>query len=229
MDTFQSALGLYLRTEPENGDLGRIRQEYIERRCLRIWYQQGCPRVRAVARWSSPDERNSSAIPGWGEWDNTPIGDPPPVPFSPSVANTLTNAASGGGLREFSPNATAPYALAWNFGVQRELPWNLFLSASYVGNRVLHLPSMLNEINQLNPATLSALCPEPAPDATGHVTNPTCLLSPDNPSGPAWTGAPQQASLQSLGFPLAPAITCPANSNTPGLSQGPAYAPYATF
>jgi len=176
-----------------------------------------------------PTNGNNSAVPGWGEWDNTPIGDPPPVPFSPSVANTLTNAASGGGLREFSPNATAPYALAWNFGVQRELPWNLFLSASYVGNRVLHLPSMLNEINQLNPVTLSALCPNPAPDATGHVTNPTCLLSPDNPNGTAWTGTPQQAALQALGLPLAPAITCPANSHNPGLTQGAAYAPYATF
>jgi hypothetical protein len=176
-----------------------------------------------------PTNGNSSAVPGWGEWDNTPIGDPPPVPFSPTVANTLTNAASGGGLREFSPSAPAPYALAWNFGVQREMPWNMFLSASYVGNRVLHLPSMLNEINQLSPATINALCPNPAPDSTGHVTSPTCLLSPDNTVGTAWTGAPQQAALQALGFPLAPAITCPANSNNAGFSTGPLYGPYATF
>jgi Carboxypeptidase regulatory-like domain len=176
-----------------------------------------------------PTNGNNSAVPGWGEWDTTPIGNPPAVPFSPSVANTLTNAASGGGLREFSPSATAPYALSWNLGVQHELPWNLFLSASYVGNRILHLPSMLNEPNQVGPAALNALCPNPEPDATGHVTSPTCLLSPDNPNGTAWTGAPQQAALQAFGLPLAPAITCPLNSNNPGLSQPAAYAPYATF
>jgi hypothetical protein len=105
----------------------------------------------------------------------------------------------------------------------------MFFSASYVGNRILHLPSMLNEINQINPGTLNALCPNPAPDSTGHVTSPTCLLSPDNGIGTAWTGVPQQAALQGLGFPLAPSITCPATSNNPGLVAGALYAPYATF
>lgn len=176
-----------------------------------------------------PTNGNNSAIPGWGEWDNTPIAAPPAHPFSPTIANALTNATSGGGLREFAPNATAPYALTWNFGIQRELPWNLFLSTSYVGNRILHLPSMLNQLNQLNPTTISTLCPNPAPDSTGHVTTPTCLLSPDNPNGTAWTLPAQQAALQGLGFPLAPAVTCPATSNNPGLTQGAAYAPYASF
>jgi len=171
-----------------------------------------------------PANGNGSPVPGWGEWDTTPIGDPPALPFSSTVAN-----ASGNALHQFVPSAKAPYTQAWNFGVQRELPWNMFLSASYVGNRAIHLPGMLNPINQLSPANLQALCPNPAPNANGLATSPTCLLSSSNGIGTAWTGAPQQAALQALGLPLAPAITCPANSNNPGLSGGPFYAPYATF
>ena len=171
-----------------------------------------------------PANGNGSPVPGWGEWDNTPIASPPSLPFTPTIAN-----ASGSALHQFVPTAKAPYTQSWNFGVQRELPWNMFLSASYVGNRAIHLPSMMNPINQLSPANLQALCPDPAPDASGFATSPTCLLSPDNGIGTAWTGAAQQAALKALGLPLAPAINCPATSNNPGPSGGPYYAPYATF
>jgi hypothetical protein len=179
-----------------------------------------------------PANGNNSQLPGWGEWDNTPIANPPALPFGPTIAN-----ASGNALREFSrTKAVAPYSEAWNFGVQRELPWNIFLSASYVGNRAIHLPSLVNPINQLSPSLLSTLCPDPTPITNPSdpnytlVKNPTCLLSQDNPNGNAWTGSAQQTALQALGLPLAPAITCPATSNNPGLVQPqPFYAPYATF
>ena len=36
--------------------------------------------------------------------------------------------------------------------VQRELPWNVFVMAAYAGNRVIHLPSQNNRIDQMNPA-----------------------------------------------------------------------------
>jgi hypothetical protein len=181
-----------------------------------------------------PANGNGSAVPGWGEWDNTPIANPPALPFTPTVAN-----ASGNALHQFVPTAKPPTSEAWNIGVQRELPWNTFLSASYVGNREIHLPGMLNPINQLSPTMLSTLCPDPTPITNltdpnyGKTISANCLLSPDNvvSAGPgtAWTGAPQQAALQALGYPLAPAITCPATSNNPGLVQGASYAPYATF
>jgi len=38
-------------------------------------------------------------------------------------------------------------------------PWNMFLSASYVGNRGIHLPSQLNPYNQMNPSLLSLCTP----------------------------------------------------------------------
>jgi hypothetical protein len=180
-----------------------------------------------------PANGNGSAIPGWGEWDNTPIANPPALAFTPTVGN-----ASGSALREFVPTAKAPTSEAWNVGIQRELRWNMFITASYVGNRELHLPSLLNPINQLSPTMLSTLCPDPTPITNssdpnfGKVISPTCLLSSDNVvgggPGTAWTSAPQQAALQALGVPLAPGVNCPANSNNPGAFPS-YYAPYATF
>ncbi len=180
-----------------------------------------------------PANGNGTDIPGWGEWDATPVGNPPALPFTPTVAN-----ASSSALHEFVPTARAPTSEAWNAGVQRELPWNMFLSVSYVGNRELHLPGMLNPINQLSPTMLSTLCPDPEPITDtndpnyGKVTSPNCLLSADNVlgggPGTAWTAAPQQAALQALGVPLAPGVNCPATSNNPGPFPS-YYAPYATF
>jgi len=39
--------------------------------------------------------------------------------------------------------------------LQRELPWQLFVQAAWVGNREVHLPSRLNPINQLDPSYLA--------------------------------------------------------------------------
>jgi hypothetical protein len=49
---------------------------------------------------------------------------------------------------------TAPYDQAWSIGVQRELPWDMFMTASYVGNRAIHLPTTLELSNQPNPSVL---------------------------------------------------------------------------
>jgi hypothetical protein len=48
----------------------------------------------------------------------------------------------------------APSDTAWSFSVQRELPWNMFLTAAYVGNRAVHLPATLELSNQPNPSVL---------------------------------------------------------------------------
>ena len=39
--------------------------------------------------------------------------------------------------------------------MQRELPYNMRVQAAWVGNRVIHLPSQNNEIDQMNPSYLS--------------------------------------------------------------------------
>jgi hypothetical protein len=102
-----------------------------------------------------------SAVPGYGSWDANPLPLPQTTAFSPTIGN-------GGVIFNFPykgrqhapllPNGpsvgTAPYDTAWNFSVQRQLPWNMFMTASYVGNRAIHLPATLELSNQPNPEVL---------------------------------------------------------------------------
>jgi len=95
--------------------------------------------------------RNSSGgnVPGVGSWDTNPLPLPQPTPFSPSIGN-------GGVIFAFNPekDGRSPYLSAWNAGVQRELPWKVFLTANYVGNRAIHLPTTLSLTNQPYPSVL---------------------------------------------------------------------------
>jgi len=156
-----------------------------------------------------------SNIPHYGQWDGNPLAIPPSTAFDPTLFN------STGVLHQFSRDpGKYPYSQAWNAGIQRELPYNLFLSVAYIGNRVVHLPSMLNPINQTNPAFLQQFCPSADP------SDPGCLMSPGSANF-SWTSAASQAALQSAGFSSA-SVTCPATSNNPGLS-GTFFTPYVNF
>lgn len=91
----------------------------------------------------------SSAV---GQWDTgSPIlPNPQATPFSTGLgAGTQIEAFDG------KKDGYAPYAQQWNVNYQRELPYNLFLTAAWLGNRVIHLPSQLNPINQLDPKYLA--------------------------------------------------------------------------
>jgi hypothetical protein len=129
-----------------------------------------------------------SNIPRYGEWDGNPLAVPVAGPFDPTSYNGT------GVLRQFSQNpGKYPYTQTWNAGIQRELPWTTLLSVSYVGNRQLHMPSMLNPINQTGGAYLGQFC------ASANPSDPNCLMSPGS-SNFAWTSAASQAALKSLGF-----------------------------
>ena len=70
---------------------------------------------------------------------------PQPTPFSPSLG-------VGTQINDFSKNdGFAPYSEQWNVNVQRRIPYDMFVTAAWVGNRVIHLPSQLNTPNQLDP------------------------------------------------------------------------------
>jgi Carboxypeptidase regulatory-like domain len=85
----------------------------------------------------------------FGSWDTNIIPALNPTPFNPGLgAGTQINA--------FSQNdGYAPYTQQWNINLQRQMPWNIFLNAAYAANHIIHLPSQLNHINQLNPNYLS--------------------------------------------------------------------------
>lgn len=123
---------------------------------------------------------NTNPVPAFGNWDTRNIPVPPPTPFTPGLADGFgiifgLNKNQGG----------LPYVYNYNIGVQRELRYNTLLSVSYVGNRGLHLPSILNNPDQLTPALLNSLCPNNAPN---------CVL------GQAWTSPAAQAVLQSMHY-----------------------------
>jgi hypothetical protein len=81
----------------------------------------------------------------YGSWDTNIMPNPSPTPLNPSLG-------VGTQINDFSKNdGYAPYSQQWNVNVQREMPWNTFVTAAWVGNRVIHLPSQLNTPNQLDP------------------------------------------------------------------------------
>ncbi|TCK72739.1 TonB-dependent receptor [Acidipila rosea] len=87
--------------------------------------------------------RNSSGTntPAFGSWDANQLIAPPPTPFSPSLGvGTQIDAFSRTGIN-------TPYSQQWNVNLQRELPWQTFLTVAWIGNREIHLPSQLNRIN----------------------------------------------------------------------------------
>ena len=93
---------------------------------------------------------NNSTVPGYGSWDPpTAIPANVPVSLSPTIGNTKN-------VHEFYRGAgLAPYIQTWNVGLQHQFPWQILTTATYVGNRAIHLPAGLNPVNALDPSYLS--------------------------------------------------------------------------
>lgn len=96
--------------------------------------------------------RNSTGTtsPAFGSWDTNSQPLPAPVPFNPTIGNAAA-------IDAFDPktDGRAPYDVVWSIGVQRELPFNILMTAAYTGNRGDFLPGQLNPINQITPASLA--------------------------------------------------------------------------
>jgi len=93
--------------------------------------------------------RNSSGGPSssYGSWDDPAniMPNPTATPFSPSLgAGLQINALA-------KSDGWAPYAQQWNVNLQRQLGWSTLITAAWVANHVIHLPSQNNQINQMNP------------------------------------------------------------------------------
>lgn len=89
-------------------------------------------------------------VSSYGSWDSHIMPNPAPTPFNPGLG------VGGPQIDVFSKNdGYAPYSQEWNVNVQRELPYNMFATLAYMGNREIHLPSQLNSLNQLDPKYLS--------------------------------------------------------------------------
>jgi len=119
-------------------------------------------------------------IPGFGQWDTTPLPSPPKPPFTPDFFNTNST-------NEIHKYIKQGYTELLTVGIQRELPFRMFAQVNYVHTHDLHLPASLLRRNELN-ANFLSLCP------TGLVNTPDCVL------GQPFTSPAGQAVLQGQGF-----------------------------
>lgn len=89
---------------------------------------------------------NKSSFGDGTGWDHNVMPDPPHQAF-----NTALGAGTTIYALDKKHDGFAPYAQQWNLNYQRELPYNMMLTAAFVGNRVIHLPSRLNWLDQTDP------------------------------------------------------------------------------
>jgi len=85
----------------------------------------------------------------FGSWDTNPMPAPvaAAVGATSGIANTIYMLAQNDGY--------APYSEQWNVNIQRELPFNTFLSVAYIGTHELHIFSNLNHPNEYPDSALS--------------------------------------------------------------------------
>ncbi len=94
-----------------------------------------------------------SNVPGFGSWSggpNSPLPNVAPKSFNSSLGTGVT-------IDYLDPkkNGEAPHYQAWSVNLQRQLPWDTFLSVAYSANRVTHLSGYnINPISQPDPSVL---------------------------------------------------------------------------
>jgi Carboxypeptidase regulatory-like domain len=154
---------------------------------------------------------NGTNQPGFGEWDTKTLN-------FPGLAQFSSGSLAGQSVGYFNPTQAGqnPYYLLWNEGVQRTLPHNWFIRASYVGQRGIHL--VRGQMNQdLIPegapqrygALLSQNINSPAAVAAGFTppfANFSALLGSNATVGQALKPYPQSTSISNR-FPSTGSMT----------------------
>jgi hypothetical protein len=153
-------------------------------------------------------------IPGLGQWDTNPLPGLPSPGFSPTFFNG-TSILGFAQVHELPKTVNQAYDEQFVIGVQRELPWNTFLSVHYVHTHDLHLPATLQSAKQsLNYSFVKSVCPQ-NPSVNPPATT-DCVL------GQPWNSPAAQAFMKSQGTFGLVAGGC-------GSAAGPLYGPYTNF
>ena len=128
-------------------------------------------------------------IPGFGQWDTNQLPPLPAVGFSPTFFNG-TSILGGAQVHELPRHVNQAYDEQFVLGIQRELPWNMFLSVSGVHTHDLHLPATLESgVQSLPYSFVQSTCPQ-GPSVT--TTNDCVLAQP-------WTSAAAQSFMATQG------------------------------
>ncbi len=100
----------------------------------------------------------------------------------------------------------AAYVQQWNINIQRNLPWNFFVSAAYVGSKGTHLALYDSQINQLGDNFFASAAPQCAAQSASIVayntTNGTTFDTRCSGAPPPVVGAPAVTLLQSVANPF---------------------------
>jgi len=152
-------------------------------------------------------------VPGYGQWDGNPLAAPAKPPLTAGFLDTQFP-------HQLVRHVKQGYDEQFVVGIQRELPFNMFLSVSGVHTHDLHIPSAINPTNALNYSFVQKTCTQ----GPSEIFFQQCVL------GQSWTTPAAQALYQSAGFAQATVNPggCPANSFRPGFS-GTFFAPYTNF
>jgi len=156
-------------------------------------------------------------IPGFGQWDTRPLPALPSLGFSPSFFNG-TSILGFGQVHELPRKVNQAYDEQFVIGIQRELPWNMFLSVTGVHTHDVHLPATLQSgIQSLPYSLITSVCPQ-GPTVTKTTD---CVLAQPWTSSAAQTFMANQGTFGQVTYPTG---TC----GNPG---GPVtyYAPYNSF
>ncbi len=125
--------------------------------------------------------QDAGVTPGYGSWDRAfPL--PTVEPFRPGIGNDQSVNYAG------RWQGAAPYIQNWTIGVERELPGSVVVSASYVGNKGLRLPSNLENLNQVDPKYLSL-----GTTLQQDITSPEAIAAGIGLPYPGFTGSVAQA------------------------------------
>jgi Carboxypeptidase regulatory-like domain len=133
--------------------------------------------------------QSAPQIPGFGQWDTNSL---PPLPsrgFSPGFFNG-TSILGGGQVHELPRHINQAYDEQFIIGIQRELPWNMFLSVSGVHTHDIHLPATLHSgVQSLDYNFVKSVCPQ----------GPTVTKTTDCVLAQPWTSSAAQTFMATQG------------------------------
>ncbi len=132
--------------------------------------------------------------------------------LAPAGSSNGASTFAGQGITFFNPSVEDAYSLRWNFGIQQQLPGQIILEVSYIGNHSVHLPfsTQLDSIPHQYLSTSTSRDNTLNSLLTSTVPNPFQGLLPNSTS---LNGATITLAQLLLKFPQYPVPSTPSSTS----------------